>query len=267
MMISLVKSIRLFFYGAYLSYVALFAWLRPAFYLSTKVINPLMYMLFFVLLGKYASGNDDATFYVVGNAMLTVTLSGIYGVSMSIDGDRHGGTLIYLFGTPANRLFLFLGRAFMHILDGILGIVIGFGWGIVLFRLDLSQANLLALTLIIVVTSLSTSGLGLLLGCLGLMTRNVMFVNNTLFVLLWIFSGANVQLDTLPQWAQTISAYLPLTRGIVAARRVVAGAGWPDVLPLLSGELLVGLVYITLGFALFQWFEQQARRRGTLEAF
>jgi ABC-2 type transport system permease protein len=266
-MTSPVKSIRLFFHGAYLSYIALFAWLRPAFYLSTKVINPLMYMLFFVLLGKYASGNDDATFYVVGNAMLTVTLSGIYGVSMSIDGDRFGGTLIYLFGTPANRLFLFVGRAFMHILDGILGIVIGFGWGLILFRLDLSQANLPALALIIVVTSLSTSGLGLVLGCLGLMTRNVMFVNNTLFVLLWIFSGANVQLDSLPQWAQTISVFLPLTRGIDSARLVVAGAGWPDIMPILGGELLIGLMYIVLGFSLFQWFEHQAKRRGTLEAF
>ncbi|MCB9422972.1 MAG: ABC transporter permease [Ardenticatenaceae bacterium] len=263
----MVKSIRLFFHGAYFSYIALFAWLRPAFYLSTKVVNPLMYMLFFVLLGKYASGNDNASFYVVGNAMLTVTLSGIYGVSMSVDGDRNGGTLIYLFGTPANRLLLFLGRAFMHILDGILGIVIGFGWGVILFHLNLSRANLPALALIVIVTSLSTSGLGLVLGCLGLMTRNVMFVNNTLFVLLWIFSGANVQLDTLPQWAQTVSSYLPLTRGIVAARTAVAGAGWPELLPLLAGEFFVGLAYALVGFSLFHWFEQQAKRRGTLEAF
>ena len=155
----------------------------------------------------------------------------------------------------------------MHILDGILGVVIGFGWGILLFDLDLGQTHLPILAFIIIVTSLSTSGLGLVLGCLGLMTRNVMFVNNTLFVLLWIFSGANVQLDTVPQWAQTVSTFLPLTRGIDAARRVVAGAGWQEIWPLLSGELLIGLVYIILGFSLFQWFEQQAKRRGTLEAF
>jgi len=30
--------------------------------------------------------------------------------------------------------------------------------------------------------------------------------------------------------------------------------------------LLVGLVYIFLGYSLFRWFEFQAKRRGTLEA-
>jgi hypothetical protein len=29
----------------------------------------------------------------------------------------------------------------------------------------------------------------------------------------------------------------------------------------------VGLVYTALGFVLFRWFELQAKRRGTLEAF
>jgi hypothetical protein len=39
------------------------------------------------------------------------------------------------------------------------------------------------------------------------------------------------------------------------------------VWPLLAGELAVGLAYALTGFALFSWFEAQARRRGTLEAF
>ena len=52
---------------------------------------------------------------------------------MSIDGDRWGGALIYLFGTPANRLALFLGRTFMHLLDGILGVSIGLAWGVLFF--------------------------------------------------------------------------------------------------------------------------------------
>jgi ABC-2 type transport system permease protein len=263
----LTKNIRLFFHGAYLSYIALFAWLRPTQYITAKLISPFVYMTFFVFLGKFASGNDDASFYVIGNAMQIVSLSGIYGVSMSIDGDRWGGTLVYLFGTPANRLFLFIGRAFMHVLDGILGIIISFILGVLIFRLDLSQTNYPALFLTILVTTLSTSGMGLLLGCLGLMTRNVMFVNNTAFFSLLVFSGANVPIETLPGWARTISMLIPLSRGIDSSRQVVAGASLQDVLPLLGGELLIGLAYIVLGFSLFQWFEQQAKRRGTLEAF
>ena len=66
---------------------------------------------------------------------------------------------------------------------------------------------------------------------------------------------------------RAISTGLPLTRGIPSARLLVAGAPLAAVWPLLAGELAVGLAYAMVGFAFFRWFEFQARRRGTLEAF
>jgi ABC-2 type transport system permease protein len=220
-----------------------------------------------VFLGRYATGNDNASFYVIGNAVQAAALSGIFGVTLSIDGDRWNGTLPYLFATPANRLTLFIGRAFMHVIDGTIGVIIGFAWGVLLLGLDLSQTNLSALGLTIIVTTFSTSGLGLLLGCVGLMTRNVMFVNNTVFFLLLIFAGANLDINTLPVWGQAISQALPLTRGIAAARLIVAGEPFLRVWPLLQVELLIGVLYITTGYVFFRWFEQQAKRRGTLEVY
>lgn len=260
-------NLQLFLQGAILSYAALFRWLRPALYLASKVISPLNMMLFFVLLGRYATGSDDSTFYVIGNSVQAAALSGIYGVTMSIGGDRNFGTLPYIFGAPANRLVLFLGRALMHIIDGMLGIVVGLTWGVLLFHLDLSKTNPLALLSIMLITSFSTSGMGLLLGCLSLVTRNVMFINNVVFFLLMIFSGANLRLETLPAWMQTVSLGLPLTRGIAAARLVISGKSFSDVANLLGTETLVGLIYALLGFFMFQWFEIQAKRRGTLEVF
>jgi ABC-2 type transport system permease protein len=184
---------------------------------------------------------------------------------MSIGGERWSGTLVYLFGTPANRMAMFFGRAFMHIIDGAIGVVIALTWGVVLLGLDLSQTNIPALGLTILVTTLSTCGLGLLMGCLSLLTANVMFVNNTVYFLLLIFSGANIDLTILPAWMQTISRVLPLTRGIASARALIAGAGLQDVLPLLMQELGIGLIYGLLGYFLFKWVEVSAKRRGTLE--
>jgi ABC-2 type transport system permease protein len=214
----------------------------------------------------YATGRDSASFYVIGNAVQMAAISGIYGVTMSIGGDRWDGTLPYLFGTPANRMAMFFGRALVHVFDGMLGVALGLMWGVVLLGLDLSQADPLALGLIILITTISTSGLGLLMGCLSLITRHMMFVNNTVYFLLLVFSGANVPLTTLPGWMRSVSQFLPLTRGIASARSVIAGVRLAEVAPLLAGELLVGLVYIFLGYSLFRWFEFQAKRRGTLEA-
>jgi len=266
MLKKLTLNVRLFFQGALLSYIALFHWLRPAQYLATKVWGPLVYMLFFVFLGRFATGRDNSDFYVIGNAIQTIAFSGIYGVTMSIDGDRWEGTLPYLFGAPANRLTVFIGRSFFHILDGILGAVIGLTWGVLLLGLDLSKTDPFALGLTILIATFSTSGLGLLLGCMGMITRNTAFINNTVFFLLLVFSGANVDVQALPAWGQAVSQALPLTRGIAAARRIIAGESLSQVGSLLAVEFAIGVIYVVLGYMLFRWFELQAKRRGTLEA-
>jgi ABC-2 type transport system permease protein len=183
---------RLFFQGALLGYVALFHWLRPIQYAASKIVMPLAQMFFFVYLGTFATGGETASFYIIGNALQIAAVSGIYGVTMSIGGERDAGTLPYLFGTPANRMLIFLGRAFMNIIDGAFGVVVAFTWGVLLMGLDLSQTNIAALGLTIFLTTLSTCGLGLLLGSLALVTVNVMFINNLVYFLLLIFSGANI---------------------------------------------------------------------------
>ena len=264
---TLTNNVRLFWQGALLSYIALFHWMRPIQYMASKILMPLAQMYFFVYLGTFATGAKNSTFYVVGNALQIAAVSGIYGMTMSIGGDRNNGTLAYIFGTPANRLVVFLGRAFMNIMDGSLGVLIAFIWGVVLMGLDLSNTSIPALILTILITTISTCGLGLLLGCLALITVNVMFVNNFVYFLLLIFSGANVRLSEMPAWVQSISFGLPLTRGIAAARLLVQGASPADVTPLLLGELGIGILYGVLGYLLFSAFEVVAKRRGTLEVF
>jgi ABC-2 type transport system permease protein len=260
-------NVRLFLDGARLSYIALFRWLQPHTYLASKIVMPLAQILFFTLMGIFANGMSNAAFYAIGNAIQLASVNGIYGVTMSIGGDRWSGALPYIFGTPANRLALFSGRAFFHVIDGMLGVVVGLGWGVLLFHLDLTHTDVPALALAILITTFSTSGLGLLLGCVSLVSIETMFVNNTAYFLLLVFSGANIPLADMPSWMQSIAWALPLTRGIAASRRLIDGAPLYEVAPLLGGEILLGVVYILLGFSLFRWFEFQAKRRGTLEAF
>jgi len=184
---TLSNNLRLFWQGALLSYIALFHWMRPIQYMASKIIMPLAQMFFFVYLGTYATSADNTAFYIVGNALQIAAVSGIYGMTMSVGGDRDSGTLGYILGTPANRLVVFMGRAFMNILDGALGVVIAFFWGVALMGLDLSNTSIPALALTILITTISTCGLGLLMGCLSLITVTVMFVHNFVYFVLLIF--------------------------------------------------------------------------------
>jgi ABC-2 type transport system permease protein len=261
----IAANMRIFFQGAYLSYVALFTWFSPQNYLASKIIMPLGQILFFTFLGTYATGQASASFYVIGNAVQLAAVSGVYGVTMSIGGDRWTGTLPYLFGAPANRLTMFLGRAAIHVVDGMVGVGIGLAWGVLLLGLDLSKTDPVALILTILAVAFSTSGLGLMLGSVSLITVNVMFINNLIYFLLLIFSGSNLDLTKLPAVMQAVSAVIPLSRGITAARTIIAGGSLSQVAPLLVQEVAIGALYALVGYFMFRWFETQAKRRGSLE--
>ncbi len=260
-----VGQLRLFLEGALLSYRGMFRWLTPINYLASKIVMPLASMIFFTLLGTYG-GSREASFFIIGNAMQMAAVSGIYGVTMSIGGDRWDATLPYLFGSPANRLTVFFGRSFIHIIDGFLGVVISFIWGILLLGLRFSPACVPGLALAVLAVVFATSGLGLLMGCVALITRNIMFVNNTVFFLLLLLSGANIPLETMPAWMRAVSTSVPLTHGIAAARETIAAGGLTEHAGrLLLTETGIGAAYLLAGYLLFRVFERRAKVTGSLE--
>lgn len=261
----LIKSLFLFGQAARLSYIALFHWLRPTTYIASKLVMPVAQLLFFTFVGTYGASGLGQEFFVIGNALQIAAVSGIYGVTMSIGGDRFEGTLVYLFGTPANRPAVFFGRSLVHILDGIFGVIVALGWGAALFGLSFASAGVAQLALVIVITVYSTCGLGLLMGCVGLVTRNVMFVNNTVYFVLLLLSGANVPLDVMPVWLSALGRGVPLTHGIQAARLAFAGGDTNRVLGLVGIEALVGTAYLVAGYFFFSRIERRAKRLGTLE--
>ncbi len=262
----LIGSVRIFLSSAWLSYVALLYWTLPINYLASHIIAPLTYIIFFLYLGISATGVDTAKFYLIGNAMHLCSLNGIYGVTLAVGSERSAGTLIYLVASPANKLSVFLGRTFFNIIDGVLTVSLVFMSGLFL-GVNLNGANWPGIFLTILVTTMSTCGLGLLMGSLSLLSLNVMFVNNTIFFLLLLFSGADIPRGLMPTWMQNIGNLLPLTRGITAARMFSDGAQVYSGLPLLFGELLIGVFYGMAGYILITWLEKIARQRGTLDAF
>ncbi len=91
------------------------------------------------------------------------------------------------------------------------------------------------------------------------------FLANIVVYTLLLICGANVPVDTLPGWLQTIASGVPLTHGIEAARAVTDGAGLAEVDHLVWTELGIGAVYAALAFGLFRLFEIEGRRRASFE--
>jgi ABC-2 type transport system permease protein len=259
-----VNNLRVFFIGGYIAYRGLFNWIHWSIYVPTMLGSPVFQILFFAYIGRYAGLQDDA-FFVVGNAVQVASMAGIYGMALTIGGERWTQTLSPLLATPANRFALFMGRTLPNFVNGLIVSTFGFlvGWALLDFDPPLSSVPTLALC--VVVSTASCTALGLVIGSIGLRARDVMFLANLVYFLLLLFCGVNIPLDELPGWMEAIGRALPLTHGIEAAREAAAGAPLSEVSGLLWTEAAIGAVYAALAYGLFRYFEADGRRRATLE--
>ena len=259
-----MNSVRVFFIGGYLAYRALFNWIHWSIYIPTMLGGPMFQVLFFAYIGRYAKLRSDE-FFVVGNAVAISAVGGIFGMAMTIGGERWTQTLSSILVTPANRLALFLGRSLPNLANGVIVSTFGFIAGWLLLDFSLEPAEIPVIALIVFVTSFACTAFGTMIGAFGLRGRDVFFFANLVIFVFLLFCGVNVPVDSLPDWMQAIGRVLPLTHGIDAARQVAEGATLGDVAGLVWTEAGIGVCYAALGYGLLRYFEVDGRRRASLE--
>ena len=257
---------RVVFVGGLTSYRALFNWISPWVFIPHTVGYPIFEILFFAYLGRYAGVESDE-FFLVGNAFLAIAVTGMFGMGHAVAGERRSQTLTALLASPANRFAVFLGRALPSIVTGVVVAAIAFGVCAVILDADIAWSSLPGLAVVALASSFGCTALGLCLGALGLRGRNVSLFADMIAACMLIVSGANVPLDRLPGWVQAISSWIPLTRGIEAAREIASGASVADVSDLLVGELAIGCLYLVIGLGMLRYFELDGRRRASLDTY
>jgi ABC-2 type transport system permease protein len=262
---TLLRPFRLYLIQAWLSYNGRLAITSPFGYLASKLGFPFFLMLFFIFMGKFV-GFTNPLYIVIGNVLLIPASSSMFVVTNAIGDERGWGTLSYVLGSPAPRLPVFMGRAFFYIVDGFVTAIIGFAIAAGIFHLDLSRINFAMLVLCILLVAITSSGLGFLFGSISLVSRDGWIFLNTFLSGLYILVGVNFPVESLPPVLQKVAFGLPLTRGILAARMALEGAGWNAISQLVLGEVLVGAIYILAGFLCFRLIEKRSMASGTLDA-
>ncbi len=261
-----MSRLRIFLSSAVFSYRAQFHWLNPTMWVTMKFVLSLSQMSFFVFVGLFSSGPSVIPFIAIGNALQTVSWNTIFSVINITSHDKWDGTLPLVLATPASRLPLFIGRAMIHVLDGMLSVAISLGFAAFVFGVNFGNTDVLALAVAVILTAFTMAGFGLLVGGFSFYFRNpLVFANIFLFTHL-IFCGVNFPVQDLPPFLQPVSYAFPLTYGVAAARKAVDGATLFDISTLLGPQLVVGLVSMMLGYFFFRTFENMARKTGKIEA-
>jgi ABC-2 type transport system permease protein len=257
-------ALRIFFFGGITAYRGLINWLSPWIFFPTLVIAPIFQIFLFVYIGRNAGVQSDK-FYVIGNAVQYASIPCLFSMTQAISGERSQQTLSYILVSPAGRLPLFLGRALPVIANAMFVAAFSLLVSGLILGVHISVSTWPAIALVIFVATFSCTGLGLICAGIGLRVRETAVLNNVIFGLLLVFTGANLRIAELPGWMQAISQRVPLTHGIEAARRVANGASLGDVSRLLFSEALIGVVYTFLGYQLLLFMERESRKRASLQ--
>lgn len=252
---------------ATLSYKALFAVMSIKQYLMVNLGSPLMQMLCFTMVARYVYGSFDVSYWFIGNALVLTYFNAIFGVGAQLTQEKNSGTLKLLIASPSSGVSIFLPRAILHILDGLVTVFVGILVGTLLFDFQLPISIWPAFILVLVVASFSAMAFGLIISCFGLLTRDLNMVLNVASMGMLGLTGANFPLDRMPTWLLPLSNAMPLTRSIEASRALYSGVPFSEISSMLMGEIGLGIVLMVIGTLLFNLMARVAIKQGVLEMF
>jgi len=263
------ENFRVFFEQSWLAFRALYGWLDPKVYVLTNVLTPVLTVVFFGLAATHARGGE-ATWAVLGNSVVIVSLSGLFGSAVLLSQDRGAGTLPLIIASPRGKFFVFAGRTLFYVVNGLVMVVLGLFAGWLVFGLDFSAASPGWMALAALACVVSVTSAGLAVGSVGLCVRDLNLLLNLGAMGFMALCGVNFPVAELPAAARFVSYCLPLTRGLQAYRLAFAGAAWTvdgrlQMAGLVSAEFAVAGLYLTLGYLMFLWLERRARVEGKFD--
>lgn len=245
-----------------------FAVVGPGLWLIQIISTALFQMWFFVLVSDFAADPGATPAYVaLGNAVSALTYSAVYGVTMSAGAEKHIGTMATIMSTPTRMFYVFLGKGAYQSLIGLFTVAISLLFATLFFGVDLSGADPMAMAAVLLATCFAMVGFGMVIGSVGVYLRSSMVLGSIVLYLGLLLCGVNFPISYIPGWLQPASYAFPLTYGVQAVRDVAAGAGLADVSFLVAVMLGLGVLFFAAAYALFDFFERQALKRGSLDMF
>jgi ABC-2 type transport system permease protein len=188
-------------------------------------------------------------------------------VSEMITWERWEGTIEYTFMAPVRRGTHMVGTALFSLVYGIAHTAIVLVVIILVFKVDMGDANYFSATAVLVAGSLSLVGIGIMGAVLPLLYpergEQMTYVIQAALVLV---SGVYIAADQMPEPLATMSIFSPARYVIEGIREaLIHGKGFGDLWPTMLGLVASGFVMIPFGVWVFSLGERYAKRTGRLK--
>lgn len=246
-------------------YKGLYDWLHPRGYIANVFVYPVVAILMYSMLGRYALDEKAAAYFTIGMTASIMSYNLISAVTQSYANDRWYYTLSFLYITKVNRFLNFLSRCILHYPTGLLVCITC----LIMIRLttpvDFGLVNWPALILAILVVNASILAFAQFLGIFSIILKEWLTVLAFSLGITLPFTGMIIPLSNFPVALQEIGKLLPITNGLAAIRSAFDGAPFSVLYFNIVREALTGIVYLAIGYLCFALFEHVVKRSGSLE--
>ncbi len=188
-------------------------------------------------------------------------------VSEMISWERWEGTIEYTFMAPVRRATHMVGTTLFSVVYGFLHTAVILVVIVVVFDVNMENANYPAAAAVLVVGSLSLIGIGIMGAVLPLLyPERGSQMTHVIQAGLVLISGVYIMPSEMPEPLATLSMFSPATYVLAGIRAaLIEGAGLSQLWPILVGLFIAGLVLVPVGIRVFGWGERYAKRTGRLK--
>lgn len=221
-----------------------------------------------VTIGFIGYGDPDKILYLIIGSLLWGFLSILFhDVAEGVAWERWEGTIEYTFMAPIYRVTYLLGQCTFAVIYAILRSFLMLLLVALFFKISLANANIISAISLLIISSFSFLGMGLIASILPLLSPERGAQATHIFqAVVLLVSGVYYEVDILPAWIRPLSVISPGTYTLRALRKaLLENASLKD----LSGDILIliviGTILIPFGLWIFSRAEIYAKKTGKLK--
>ena len=203
-------------------------------------------------------------YLVVGTLVWRYLSIIFYWITDVIGMERWEGTIEYTLMAPIRRVTHMAGQTIFAVLYSLVFTGIIMAVTVVLFKIDLSSANMWGAVLMLLAGSFSFIGFSIMGSILPLLfPERGSQMTHVIIALLLLVSGVYYPVEVLPEFLQKLSKLSPATYVLDGTRlALLKGSTIRELWPFIWPTLIMGLIAIPTGLWIFNQAERYAKRTG-----
>ena len=213
-----------------------------------------------------ANGRYLVLYLVIGTLVWRYLSLIFYWITDVIGMERWEGTIEYTLMAPIRRITHMAGQTLWAIIYSMISTGIILAVTVLIFKIDLTQANLLGGTVMLLAGSLSFIGVGVMGSVLPLLfPERGSQMTHVIIAILLLVSGVYYPVDVLPGILQKLAIYSPATYVLNGTRQaLLEGMPTLQLWQYIWPTLVMGVMAIPVGLWVFGLAERYAKRTGKL---